>query len=924
MTRTQGSRSSRTLALVGLAIPLLLFLLLAWGHGGPSEAGWREACRLDVAARGGGEGELGFLDSSPAYHTLLRAWLSLQADLSWARRLSLVLGLVAVAVAWAAGRALFGDAEGTVSAMLLALNPLFYRHTHLISSQACFWAAGAASVGLWYSALSRGGTLRWLAYVATAALALYAGPLGVALVAVQVVMSVWRVLAPSRRERPTRKPVLEVAASTVVLAGLVVVRVLSGIGSPGPVLSPGEKVTGVNLDLLDQAYRLLASGGGFAAVSLGVLGIVGLVTSVRKRVVRSGGIGRVYVDKRRRRPALCLFWVLLVGILVASLFTVPFARSLSPAHLQGLLPFFLMLSARGIVDLASLIGRLTRTLLGFPVPKPVLGGVLSVALLASVSLDSIRRQQAEGSVTEGWRHVGERLTECLALGVEPMVLPTEAIPAIRWNTPALATTAFVEARPAAIGPATICLVASVDELPSPPAELQQLCGQRLQEVDRYLFPGKTGFFSLRASAGLASVARRLLAASDQLRDDSASSDALRDLASACADGGAMEDARRALERLVANEQGSAEDLLFLGIVEEHLGRQDDALGHYRAALSKEPELALAQARIGVILASRGEPAAAREQLEQSRALLASNAEALAALIEVLAAGGDATSVARLTAELERLRPEVGVHRPFGARFELLGYTPEDTAVAPGEPIRLSYYLRCLRPVPTGHQLRHRVVGRGLRVSFQSVDSEDSASVAGARPGETVQTGCSVGVEWTTPGVSGQLQLGLADPGGELLPVVGLGDAWLPVAVLRVTVGEADEPAEVVPGRDLQRRTGFELADGLSVSPDGAWTEFVLGPGRFRVIVEARGMPAAGEWPVLSISVDGSEQSRLSVSRSSWAEYSCSLGEGGRRVKVHLRFLNDYYNAVTGEDRNVIVGSIRLVRETTVLAVAAPE
>jgi hypothetical protein len=433
VTHSPRSRGSRMSLLLQLAVPLLLFLVLAWGYGGPSEVGWQEARRLDAAVRGGGDGELGFLGSSPAYHTMLRAWLGLRAQVPWARRLSLFLGVVAVALAWATGRALFGTPEGVVSAMLLALNPLFHRHTHLISSQVCFWAAGTASLALWYSVLNRGGALRWLLYVATTALALYAGPLGIALVGVQVAMSVWLVLTPSRRERPARRPILEVTAAAVVLVGLAVPRVLTGVTSPGPAMAPGEKVTGVTVDVLDKAYRDLAGGAGFAAISLGVLAVVGLVTAARKRVVRSRGIGRVYVDKRRRRPALCLFWTVLTGILVASLFTVPLARSLRPAHLQGLLPFFLILSARGIVDVASLVGGLTRTLLGFPIPKSLLGGALSVALLTSVSLESIRRQQTEGSITEGWRHAGERLAECLRLGGQPIVLPTEARPAVRCD-----------------------------------------------------------------------------------------------------------------------------------------------------------------------------------------------------------------------------------------------------------------------------------------------------------------------------------------------------------------------------------------------------------------------------------------------------------------------------------------------------------
>ncbi len=918
MNRWWVPSRSRVSLLVEIAVPVVLYGVLAWGYGGPADVGWREARHLEVGVRGSTEADREVSVSSPVYHALLRRWLDVRQDGSWGRRFSFVMGLCAVAAVWAAGRTLFGAAEGVTFALLFVLNPLTYRYTHAVSPHACFWALAAASVALWYSMLNRGGPVRWGLYTLAAAGTLYAGWLGFAVVGTQVAMAVWRVAVPSRRERPVRRPILEVAAASIVLVGLAVPRVLQHASSPGPRMPSGAKVTGVTLDLLDGAYRDLAGGGGFAAISLGVLALAGLIASVRKRVVRSRGIGRVYVDKRRRRPAVCVFWTLVTGILTASLLTVPFTRSLRPEHLHGLLPFFLLLSARGIVEIASIVRRVTRSLLGITAPRTVFAGVLSVALVVLSFLDNVRRQQVEGATSRGWRHAGERLAACVRLGGKLLVLPAEAAPAVRWNTPALRDAQFPAATPSDIGPGTICLIATVDDVPPVPETLQSVSGERLQEVDRYLFPNRKGFFSLRASTGVASVARRLLAARDLLGDDPMSPRALRDFADACADGGALDDARGALQQLLATEQASAEDLVFLGLLEEHAGLEKEAVGRYQNALNSNSDLALAQTRIGRILAARGELAAARTRLERALAILPTDVEALASLADILATQGQETALVGVQTELDRLRPAVRIDRAFGARIAVLGYTPGDTAVAQGEPLELSHHLRCLRPIPPGHQVRHRIVGAGVRVSYQSVEFEDSASVAGCRPGETMVVDCSVGAEWTASGGTGQLQLGLAGPDGALLPVAGLGDAWLPIASLRVNVGEVEEPVASVPAQDLEKSTGFMMTDGLSVSPAGAWTEFVLGPGRWRVVVEARGMPAGGDWPIMSIEVDGSPNCQATVATSSWHGYSCPVGEGPGRVRVNVKFLNDYYDAVTGEDRNVVVSAINLVQETRLL------
>jgi hypothetical protein len=450
--------------------------------------------------------------------------------------------------------------------------------------------------------------------------------------------------------------------------------------------------------------------------------------------------------------------------------------------------------------------------------------------------------------------------------------------------------------------------------------MQEACDKRLQEVDRYLFPNRKGFFTLRASPGLASVARRALGALDVLHNDPSSTSALRDLALAYLDRGHLGEALSTLRRVADSGQASALDLLQLALVEEQLGRRSAALSHYRATVAQQGDLALAHTRMGVLLATQGEFNQSRVHLEESLRLVPSDREALEALHSVALKQGDSSSAAQAAGRLQELAPAITTGGGFAGRFALIGYTLSDTLAGHGEPVVIEYYLQCSRPAPGGHTLRHRILGTGMGMSHQTVDTADSSSLANALPGETVVVRCELGIQWNPLGGNGQLQLGLASRDGGLLPTTNAVGAWLPVVGLAVSTGQAAEPVAVVQASEMTRETGFMMGDGLSVSPKGAWTEFHPGDGRWRLVAVVRGVPAGGEWPIMSLEVNGQEKLKSPVEGKGWLEQTCSLGPGPIRARVALKLLNDYYNAATGEDRNLVVRELRLVEETHFLAV----
>ncbi|NET32377.1 MAG: hypothetical protein F6K19_10260 [Cyanothece sp. SIO1E1] len=68
----------------------------------------------------------------PLYYALLMAWMSLGNSDAWLRSLSVIFAIISVFLLYRLGRRLFGEVEGLISALLLALSPMFINHAQEI------------------------------------------------------------------------------------------------------------------------------------------------------------------------------------------------------------------------------------------------------------------------------------------------------------------------------------------------------------------------------------------------------------------------------------------------------------------------------------------------------------------------------------------------------------------------------------------------------------------------------------------------------------------------------------------------------------------------------------------------------------------------------------------------------------------------
>jgi chitodextrinase len=75
-----------------------------------------------------------------------------------------------------------------------------------------------------------------------------------------------------------------------------------------------------------------------------------------------------------------------------------------------------------------------------------------------------------------------------------------------------------------------------------------------------------------------------------------------------------------------------------------------------------------------------------------------------------------------------------------------------------------------------------------------------------------------------------------------------------------------------------------------------------------ITVRAKGSFAGGEWPIMGIWIDGSEINSVTVSSTSYQDFTFTFN-GNITNTVDIVFNNDYYDSTTGNDRNLWVDYI---------------
>ena len=88
---------------------------------------------------------------------------------------------------------------------------------------------------------------------------------------------------------------------------------------------------------------------------------------------------------------------------------------------------------------------------------------------------------------------------------------------------------------------------------------------------------------------------------------------------------------------------------------------------------------------------------------------------------------------------------------------------------------------------------------------------------------------------------------------------------------------------------------------------------VAAPARYRLCLVARGRPAEGVWPVMAVAVDGVTRGSVAVTSACWCFYEMGVNLDAGRHAVTATFKNDYWNAVTDANRDLLVNRLVLYR-----------
>jgi len=283
----------------------------------------------------------------PLYYLLMKTWVGIAGTSEGAFRIpSVCCGIASVGLTYALARRVSSEPVGLLSAFLVSTAPF-----HIMASQearmyALLGMLVLASTLTLIASVERGGTLRWAGYVVTTTLMLYTQYIGFS---VLLAAGIW--VAGSER-RYLGKWMIAVAAIAILYAPWAPSLRDQAVHLHGVLGSLGRPVTGLDVgDLLG----LLAFGGSLFGMASYLF--PGRLEPAKQFVVLLPFLailwrGAVALSSDRRR----LLFLGLPAVTIGVAFALALAnRYYYPRWLSFLLPFYAIVLARGLFDVADRI-----------------------------------------------------------------------------------------------------------------------------------------------------------------------------------------------------------------------------------------------------------------------------------------------------------------------------------------------------------------------------------------------------------------------------------------------------------------------------------------------------------------------------------------------------------------------------------------
>ncbi len=880
---------------------------------------------------------------APAFHSALKALGAGGARVMRARHVSWLAAVGATAALVAAGWTLFSPLDGLVAGALAvgSLRFLQAAQSAIPLSFLMFWLAlttalfGAAmrssSWGLWI-ALGLSGVVSAMAGFQALPLLLALAAVGAALVSQRTRRDGTEVEPPLWQYLSCVPPALVVAASSAV-AWVVASRAAN---------PPLGKPPLMNLRYAEFLVSFLFGHGTWGPRLLGFAATVGLVSGVRKRIIRVEDLGRVYVDKRSRRPMVVLALWLVVGVPMINLMLFNARRPQDPAVLESLFIPLSLMAAHGVVVGGEWLCTLLRRVVGLRVPSAAVVVALGV-LLGWFGQGTSRRfylgYRTAPTREDPWAEAASYLAPRSLLGRSAVLAPPWAAGLIHAHVgPSMPGVEMVVPRLGAqvdslvrATPASWAILYQSELYAFLPERLRASIERNYEELKRFPTPWG-GVIAIRATPWLRTAEAQWSVEQERLAMGGRDADEARlSLARIYLDAGRVDSAKAALQVVLAHDPTDVRAMLQMAVLAERDRDGEEAASWYLRACNAAPLDPRPPYELGRLAKQEGNLEEARVQLERALRVDPRHVQAAQLLARVYREMGRVEEANALDAKLREMGGTVFLDYEYGRMILVRSVDLPRTPWRPGETQFLT-----VSWVTTSSS-------RTAVIPVLAVSSEASAPSlrppAGGWRLSLPDTGFAAGISGvdTLPvhfayrepprRYPDEIEVGLRlmDAKGTPLDVSSVRGGQVPSpSIARIVAWRASaEQRFTVEAEEMEQHPGFPMPGGINVAEPGLAHRFRFPGGPVTLEVVARGTPAAGQWPRMIVEVGGVVVRELEVPDREWRTYTISVTAPPGLRMVRLRFPNDYVNPATGEDRNLVIDKVTVVEEEIQLRFEPP-
>jgi tetratricopeptide (TPR) repeat protein len=666
---------------------------------------------------------------------------------------------------------------------------------------------------------------------------------------------------------------------------------------------------------------------------MGAIAVVGIIGSLRKRVIRIEKLRRVYVDKRARRPMFFLLFWLILGLPALNLLLFNARRPQDPVILNTLVLPLLLITAQGITLVADWLQKGLRRLVGVKLPA------LVVLLLIAGPIGWICQEPARQTYvgykirrpgSTHWDETESFLRPRIGLAQDALIAPSWAgalvrnavggsFSDLRISTPTLSGHVDSLVRES---PSVWAIIYQSDIYPPIPDRVRHAIEDRFEVVTQ--FQGDHGVTIIVMATPWLHVSEtqwnleqeRLTLGGEE------GTQARLNLARLYLDAGNTEVAARELEQIIAESPTNFDALMELAALSDREGKKGYAINLYRRAANADSTSADAHFRLGRVHMDVGRLPAAISQLERALELDPQELAAAQVLSEAYLSVGRSDDAARLQELVGEMGGRIVLDYEFGRIITARRLEIPAGSWGLGEEIELGLEWTVVRPAAGEFRPdlylssgTSRLLVKPPRGGWQ-LTVPDSGMVTGQRSMDLLPLQLTYGELPVSYPDHSELCLDILDASNQPLPVIDRRGERLTHAKIGTIIArrKSGRVREVIEAEEMEQHPGFQLPGGINVTDIGLFHNFRFPGGPLILEIEARGVPAGGQWPRMIVELSDHKVGDVEVNERDWRTYRVSVAPPPGTRPVRIRFPNDYINPTTGEDRNLIVDKVSVIEE----------